>query len=231
MPAYATYPQTLPDPNLPVGEIGVPGPGYRQLELSANQPNIYSLSAGSQRKGSFANQRGYWTLTITYNKLPKDEFNILYSFLLSKKYSMEPFYVNLPQYGNPAVTQKSYVFSDKPYNQIFVNDGSGGSSILPNPGDMFVLEDVDNYYGLYRVLRVEDSVTNMQARTFGISDERYTIWPTLPLSVQLSFVSANFTFDNIRLYGKITGDISYKIGDDNLYSISPITVTEVRPNV
>jgi hypothetical protein len=234
MPTILTdYANTLPDPNFPATQLGSPGPGYANVTLEANQPVIYSNAAGSRRKGASVNQRGYWSLTLTYNKLPKPLFDVIYSFLLRKKQTMEAFYVNLPQYGNPNTTNKIFNFYDIPYNKIYVSDGSA-TPVLPEPGDMFSFIESGIYYGLFKILRVEDSTNYNLAREFPVGDERWTIWPTIPAVAfsRIPFpVSSAFITDNPTLFGRVEGNITYKVGDDNLYQISPIKIREAKQSV
>lgn len=203
---------TLPDPSntiTPSGEStgsgAVAGPGFSAVTVISKQPISINRSNSGLAFRS-VNKYQNFTVNISYNKLTKEEFNIVYSFLLEKQASLEAFFVQLPQYGNTAAGTKN------------INaDASAGTNqlILANttniaPGDLFsvTIPSDDTHVKVYKVTKIVSSVV--------------VITPQLqrPIDVSNSGTeTANFGVPKMRVTS--TGsDIQYSVDASGLYSFS-----------
>jgi len=203
---------TLPDPNntiTPSGEStgsgAVAGPGFSAVTVSSKQPISINRSNSGLAFRS-VNKYQNFTVNISYNKLTKEEFNIVYSFLLEKQASLEAFFVQLPQYGNTSAGTKN-----------ITSDASAGSNqlILANttnisPGDLFsvTIPSDDTHVKVYKVTKIVSSTV--------------VITPQLqrPIDVSNSGTeTANFGVPKMRVTS--TGsDIQYSVDASGLYSFS-----------
>lgn len=203
---------TLPDPNntiTPSGEStgsgAVAGPGFSSVSVVSQQP----ISINRSNSGlAFRNVNKYqnFTVNISYNKLTKEDFNIVYSFLLEKQASLEAFFVQLPQYGNTSAGTKN-----------ITADASAGTNqlTLANttnivPGDLFsvTIPSDDTHVKVYKVTKIVSSVVS--------------ITPQLqrPIDVSNSGTeTANFGVPKMRV--TYTGsNIQYSVDASGLYSFS-----------
>jgi hypothetical protein len=203
---------TLPDPNntiTPSGEStgsgAVAGPGFSAVTVGSKQPISINRSNSGLAFRS-VNKYQNFTVNISYNKLTKEEFNIVYSFLLEKQASLEAFFVQLPQYGNTSAGTKN-----------ITSDASAGSNqlILANttnisPGDLFsvTIPSDDTHVKVYKVTKIVSSVV--------------VITPQLqrPIDVSNSGTeTANFGVPKMRVTS--TGsNIQYSVDASGLYSFS-----------
>jgi hypothetical protein len=203
---------TLPDPNnsiTPSGEDSgsgaVAGPGFSAVSVTSQQPISINRSNSGLAFRS-VNKYQNFTVNISYNKLTKEEFNIVYSFLLEKQASLEAFFVQLPQYGNTSAGTKN-----------ITSDASAGSNqlILANttnisPGDLFsvTIPSDDTHVKVYKVTKIVSSVV--------------VITPQLqrPIDVSNSGTeTANFGVPKMRVTS--TGsNIQYSVDASGLYSFS-----------
>ncbi len=203
---------TLPDPNntiTPSGEStgsgAVVGPGFSAVTVSSKQPVSINRSNSGLAFRSI-NKYQNFTVNISYNKLTKEEFNIVYSFLLEKQASLEAFFVQLPQYGNSSAGTKN-----------ITADASAGANQLTlanttniSPGDLFsvTIPSDDTHVKVYKITKIVSSVV--------------TITPQLqrPIDVSNSGTeTANFGVPKMRV--TYTGsDIQYSVDASGLYSFS-----------
>ena len=202
---------TLPDPTNKInaaGEIdssGNAGPGFSAVTVTSKQP----ISINRSNSGlAFRNVSKYqmFTVNISYNKLTKEEFNVVYSFLLEKQASLEAFFVQLPQYGNTqAGTKNIAANASAGVNQLTLNNAT---DIVP--GDLFsvTVPTDDTHVKVYKVTKINSSVI--------------TITPQLqrPINTASSGIeTANFAVPKMRV--TYTGsDIQYSIDASGLYSFS-----------
>lgn len=202
---------TLPDPTNKInaaGEIdssGNAGPGFSAVTVTSKQP----ISINRSNSGlAFRNVSKYqmFTVNISYNKLTKEEFNVVYSFLLEKQASLEAFFVQLPQYGNTqAGTKNIAANASAGVNQLTLNNVT---NIVP--GDLFsvTVPTDDTHVKVYKVTKINSSVI--------------TITPQLqrPINTASSGIeTANFAVPKMRV--TYTGsDIQYSIDASGLYSFS-----------
>ena len=203
---------TLPDPNnsiTPSGEDSgsgaVVGPGFSAVTVTSKQP----ISINRSNSGlAFRNVSKYqlFTVNISYNKLTKEEFNVVYSFLLEKQASLEAFFVQLPQYGNSSAGTKN-----------IIADASAGTNQLSlssvadiAPGDLFsvTVPTDDTHVKVYKVTKINSAVI--------------TITPQLQRPIDISSSgteTANFGVPKMRV--TYTGsDIQYSVDASGLYSFS-----------
>ena len=202
---------TLPDPTNKInaqGNIdasGNPGPGFSAVTVTSKQP----ISINRSNSGlAFRNVSKYqlFTVNISYNKLTKEEFNVVYSFLLEKQASLEAFFVQLPQYGNSSAGTKN-----------IIADASAGTNQLSlssvadiAPGDLFsvTVPTDDTHVKVYKVTKINSAVI--------------TITPQLQRPIDISSSgteTANFGVPKMRV--TYTGsDIQYSVDASGLYSFS-----------
>jgi len=203
---------TLPDPSntiTPSGEStgsgAVAGPGFSAVTVISKQPISINRSNSGLAFRS-VNKYQNFTVNISYNKLTKEEFNIVYSFLLEKQASLEAFFVQLPQYGNTSAGTKN-----------ITSDASAGANQLTlanttniSPGDLFsvTIPSDDTHVKVYKVTKIVSSVV--------------VITPQLqrPIDVSNSGTeTANFGVPKMRVTS--TGsDIQYSVDASGLYSFS-----------
>ena len=202
---------TLPDPNNKInaaGEIdssGNAGPGFSAVTVTSKQP----ISINRSNSGlAFRNVSKYqmFSVNISYNKLTKEEFNVVYSFLLEKQASLEAFFVQLPQYGNTQAGTKNIAASASAgVNQLALNNVT---DIVP--GDLFsvTVPTDDTHVKVYKVTKINSSVI--------------TITPQLQRPIDISSSgteTANFGVPKMRV--TYTGsDIQYSVDASGLYSFS-----------
>lgn len=212
---------TLPDPTNKInaaGEIdssGNAGPGFSAVTVTSKQP----ISINRSNSGlAFRNVSKYqmFTVNISYNKLTKEEFNVVYSFLLEKQASLEAFFVQLPQYGSTSAGTKTIANGtwSAGTNQLALNNAT---DIVP--GDLFSVNvpTDDTHVKVYKVTKINSSVI--------------TITPQLQRPINAS----NSTNDTVN-FGASTADpigpppkmrvtytgsdIQYSIDASGLYSFS-----------
>ncbi len=204
---------TLPDPNNKInaaGEIdssGNAGPGFSAVTVTSKQP----ISINRSNSGlAFRNVSKYqmFSVNISYNKLTKEEFNVVYSFLLEKQASLEAFFVQLPQYGNSSAGTKNISASASAgVNQLALNNVT---DIVP--GDLFsvTVPTDDTHVKVYKVTKINSTSSVI------------TITPQLqrPINTASSGVeTANFGVPKMRV--TYTGsDIQYSVVASGLYSFS-----------
>ena len=202
---------TLPDPNNTItpsgqstGSGAVAGPGFSAVTVSSKQPISINRSNSGLAFRS-VNKYQNFTVNISYNKLTKEEFNIVYSFLLEKQASLEAFFVQLPQYGNTSAGTKN----------INANASAGANELtLANttnisPGDLFsvTVQADDTHVKVYKVTKIINNIV--------------TITPQLqrPITTTLGTETANFGVPKMRV--TYTGsDIQYSVDASGLYSFS-----------
>jgi len=211
---------TLPDPNntiTPSGEStgagAIAGPGFSAVTVTSKQP----ISINRSNSGlAFRNVSKYqmFTVNISYNKLTKEEFNVVYSFLLEKQASLEAFFVQLPQYGSTSAGTKTIANGtwSAGTNQLALNNAT---DIVP--GDLFsvTVPTDDTHVKVYKVTKINSSVI--------------TITPQLQRPIN----ATSLTNDTVNFGASASGgpppkmrvtytgsDIQYSIDASGLYSFS-----------
>jgi len=248
MATFATFLDILPDPNNPIGEAGqalatnsggTAGPGFASVKLSSNRKTIVDKT-NSGRSVARAIAGHTWKVGITYNPLTRDQFEPVYSFLLSRLGRLNPFYVILP---NQSTSRNSTFATYAASNTISVEaasetdtripagrtymiiDGFSASSNEPKPGDMFNVTDPDNgnHVKAYRTTRIEtadnydallpDGNTNYPLA----NDTERRIHFTPPLTYSI-LDNATLNFINPKVRVRLADDVQeYSLGTNNLY--------------
>jgi len=240
MAVFNQFSNILPDPNFPIGEAGdqtasgLPGPGFKAVNFKSVEST--QTSRTNSGRGISADQGlQYWEFGISYNPLLRDQFDPVDTFLLERG-KRKVFYVALPQYSRP----KSPAFAVSVANQELTVYGedfegsieSGRSSLYmtgsgsftgtntPKPGDMFSLEDSEdfNHQKVYKVTRVETSVTYQAGTVRPATNEvRVHFFPPLQrTTTQGSIINFNPKFRVRR-----TSDVhEHSIDEDGRISFS-----------
>ena len=132
---------TLPDPSNRITDAGQSGsgsfgPGFQSVKLTSVQP-IMRDRTNSGRIISRSHAYHKWEVQISYNPLTKDEFDPIYTFLMDKRGSLQPFFVSLPQYKNSGITSRT----------ISTTVSAGKTTVIVNsstnikPGMLFTIAD------------------------------------------------------------------------------------------
>lgn len=171
----------LPDPVNKITEAGVydnstgtAGPGFASLAVrSVRDTQVSRTISGRGITRSQGSQN--WEIDISYNPMTRDQFEPVYSFLLSRNARRSPFYVALPQYSSSRSTAWDTLANAE---SLFVKTAAsaGESSLVirhfdltgsPKQGDMFTITDVNdtNHTKAYRITRVETSTVYETAVT------------------------------------------------------------------
>ena len=255
MANFGSYQDILPDPNNLISHSGSSdsnntgaafGPGFATVKFTANQPTQISRT-NSGRVVARSTMAHSWKLNITYNKITRDEFEPIFSFLMSRQGRLNPFFVELPQY---LASRNSTFAATQPGTLLTVNESSsvpagrtyfraswGGSiDVLPFTGDVFTITDPNNsnHTKMYMVTRVErnndfntslDASTNPSATPMNV---RIHFSPPLVHSVDTS-VTSTLDFVEPRLRVIQAGDVTeYSLGVDGLYQFG-LNLEEAAP--
>jgi len=99
MATFASFLDTLPDPNNPTNDYGQPsgtdGPGFKSIKFTSQAPiQVSRTNSGRVITRGIAGHK--WGVSITYNPMTRDQFEPIFSFLLQRKGRLNPFYVQLP---------------------------------------------------------------------------------------------------------------------------------------
>ena len=239
--SFSSFQNILPDPNNSIGEAGQvqgsSGPGFATVSLTSEQPTMKDFTNGG-RLLARAIASHAWKIKIGYNPLTQIEFDRIYSFLLHRRGSINPFFVSLPQYRTPRDTNFA-TYSTTSSNKLEVpsntNVPAGATSGLfqktgynfnangtPTPGDLFTIEDSanSNHLKAYMVTRVETSSNylNTAAQPSGNTQLRIHFTPG---ASKIMNAGAKLVFHNPLIKVISTRDIQqYSLNTDNLYSYS-----------
>ena len=238
------FQNTLPNPSNSIAYDGssdssnagfTAGPGYASVQVTSkfktmmNQTNSGTLVARSKAAQSFE-------VSISYNPLTEDEFNILYGFLLQKQGMLKPYLVPLPQYDDPkdntlATHSPEIEFQvgrdtlttgySAGVTQMFI-DSSGYDSSTDGqlrPGDMFNITDASNsnHTKAYKITRVETNADYTGTRP-DLDELKISFVPPLQKAVSDNSV-IKYKNPTIKVVSG-SDDISYTLGNNNLYSFS-----------
>lgn len=202
----------LPDPNNTFN--GEYGPGFKSVSLISNQPVLKSRT-NSGRVVTRAKAAQYWEINISYNPMTREEFDIVYSFLLAKRGGLIPFEVSLPQYLLP----KDTALTGATVTSL-INAGSNTINYVPtgggvaSPGDLFTVSD-DLYDSSHTKAY---KVTSVDAGELSISP---------PVSREISAAATlDFVAPLVRVIMKSPVQ-EYKLGTNNLYEFS-LNLEEVQ---
>lgn len=188
------FSNVLPDPVNKITDAGVydnstgtAGPGFASVNFrSQRDTQVARTISGRGVPRSSGTQ--YWEIDIKYNPLTRDDFEPVYSFLLSRNGRRSAFYVALPQYASSRSSTFAATAAAHPiYLQTAASAGASSITIKhlnmsgsPKPGDMFTLTDPTdvNHVKAYRITRVE---TDTVYETAGLASTQKRIHFTPPL--------------------------------------------------
>ena len=238
--SFSSFQNILPDPNNTIGEAGqaagTAGPGFATVSLTSDQPTMKDFTNGG-RLLARAIASHAWKIKIGYNPLTQTEFDRIYTFLLHRRGSINPFFVSLPQYRTPRdanfatysttpsnkleVLSNTNVFAGATsgfFQQIGYNFNTNGT---PTPGDLFTVEDSanSNHLKAYMVTRVETNSNYLNtAAQPGVAQLRIHFTPGASKTMN---AGAKLVFHNPLIKVISTRDIQqYALNTDNLYSYS-----------
>lgn len=220
----------LPDPDngrTAAGEYdaaGNRGPGFASVVVTSEQPVMQDRTNGGQLVRRF-NAYQKWKIDITYNPMTREEFDPVYAFLLERQYSLEPFFVKLPQFSGTdeeiledASAGEQQLLIDKPTNAF-------------KPGDLFYVIDPDKedhtkaykitHYETYGALSSRPSSEETASDPDSDDDQaRITFIPGLQESITAgSTKKAAFSVPQIQVIAP-NNAISYTIDKHGLYKFS-----------
>ena len=204
------FSNVLPDPVNKITDagvadsgIGTAGPGFASVNFRSQRDTQLSRTLSGRGVPRSSGSQA-WEIDIKYNPLTRDEFEPVYSFLLSRNGRRSAFYVALPQYASSrsstfAATAAAYPI----YLQTAAS--AGASSIIikhlsmagsPKPGDMFTLTDPTdtNHVKAYRITRVE---TDTVYETAGLANTQKRIHFTPPLTRDTAIGLTNITTTSV----------------------------------
>jgi hypothetical protein len=172
MATFLSFNNRLPDPTFGVNDAGVvdaaglTGPGFASVRMSdSEETQVSRTRSGRGVHRSDGNQ--YWTISIKYNPMTRDEFDVVDAFLQARNGRRNPFFVVLPQYsksknsvfaalaaGTPLYTVGSTAAGS---NTITIDGGGATVNSYPKPGDFFNISDGSdiNHLKAYKITRVE----------------------------------------------------------------------------
>lgn len=232
MASFSSFQNVLPDPNNTIGDAGQAagsaGPGYASVQLSSENQTLRSRT-NSGRLITRAAAYHTWKINISYNPMTRVEFERIYTFLIHRRGSLNPFFVSLPQYRTP----QNSTFANSSFVDTLEADSSlvaGATSALiektgyststygtPSPGDLFTISSSNsNHLKAYMITRVETNSDYYTGNTQPSSTQlRIHFTPGLAKSVS---AADTFTFNNPLIKVILTNDIQeYSLGTNNLY--------------
>lgn len=242
MATFNSFSNILPDPVRKItdqGDIdssGVPGPGFSALHFVSNE-EVQVSRTNSGRGVSRDQEVQYWSFTIRYNPLTREQFDPVDAFLASRNARKNPFFVVLPQYSRPkdatfagyaALNTISAPATPSGKNKMLVTGSSTISGTL-KPGDMFTITDPANvnHLKVYKVTRVETNARYQNGTTQpSTSQMRIHFAPPLQRSISSSSI-LKFIDPMFRVVTK--SDLrEYDLDIDGLYSFS-LDCEEIQP--
>lgn len=230
----------LPDPNNYLNYAGgnqnsgygpTTGPGYSAVKLTSNQPYLSDFTQSGRliaRIGSAHN----WAIDIAYNPMTREEFEPVYTFLLSRQGPLKPFYAQLPQYSAPKNSDFSTFYSSNTL-QVSGNFSSGEDSITltdagydpdgadgyPSPGDIFTFTSTNSRHEkTYMVTAVHTPTNNEISPNPSANTIQIDITPPLQKDI---FSADVVNFKDVKFKVIVEGPIQeYSLNTNNLYNFS-----------
>ena len=240
MGSFNDFQNILPDPNNVIGDAGqatgTAGPGYASVKLSSENQTIRSKT-NSGRLISRASAYHTWKVNINYNPMTQADFNRIYSFLIHRRGSIDPFFVSLPQYRTPQdSTFASYAqsnnlgaaasFTAGSTNVLLEKTGyNHGTNKTPTPGDLFTISGANsNHKKAYMVTRVMADDYHSDNGAPATNQVRIHFTPGLAKTIANA---DGFVFHNplIRVIAKDLQE--YQLGTNNLYQFG-LSLEEVQ---
>lgn len=240
MPAFSAFSNILPDPINKITDAGVyttgvgnAGPGFAGINFRSSRTT--QVSRTNSGKGIHRERDSqYWSFSIQYNPMLRDEFDVVDAFL-QRRGRLNPFFVVLPQYSKPRdTTFATYAAA----NTITTAAQAAGKSTLligpsivgtPKFGDMLTITDPadTNHMKVYKVVGVETNADYQTGTTQPTTGQR-KIHVSPPLFRDVSSGSVvNFINPKFRVYP--TSDVQeHSLDKDGLYEYS-FEVEEIQP--
>ena len=198
----------LPDPNHGRAADGEEssasanlGPGFKSVKLTSRQKVMRSTTNSGRILQRF---HGYhkWEVNITYNNLTKDEFKEVYAFLLERRTTLAPFFVQLPQYRGQSST--STIVDQGPIaagsTTITLESGDGANCAV---GDLFTITDSNNSNHLkaYKITKVStDTITITPPLSKAVTDGATIVLVNPLIKVVQKGEVQEYSLDNNNLY-------------------------------
>lgn len=215
---------TLPDPSNPITPAGdasgtATGPGFASIKLASKMPVMRDKTNGGTTISRYQSYQK-WEVQLSYNPLTKEEFDIVYGFLLERQSSLEPFNVALPNYNNQSTDSAVSASATAGTRQLLLT-----SAGTPSVGDLFhIVDPTDSTHTkAYKIVRVETSSTiltqvgNTAANPTG-QEKRITFLPPLRKSVAST---ADVVLSSPLIQVLTTSDtLDYSLNKDGLYKFS-----------
>lgn len=235
MAAYTSFQNILPDPNNSYGEggqaAGTTGPGFASIDFSSEAP-IQVSRTNSGRVITRAAAGHKWTINIKYNPMTRDQFEPIYSFLLSQKGRLKPFFVQLPnQYTSRNTAFTTYTQSNTPTAGTALNAGaefmlqanhSATQTTTPKLGDMFTITDSNDslHTKAYRVTRVMTNADYHSGLHSQPTSAQRIVYFT-PALQRATSSGAGIDYYQPLIRVILKNDVqSYSLGTNNLYQFS-----------
>jgi len=236
MATFASFIDTLPDPNNSTNDYGQPsgtaGVGFKSIKFTSQAPvQVSRTNSGRVITRGIAGHK--WSVNITYNPMTRDEFEPVFSFLLQQKGRLNPFYVQLPnQYTARDSDFATHVASNTITNEFALTRGASymvqdghHASHSPKPGDMFTItDDTDSLHTkAYRVTRVMTSALYWAGLTGNdiptdTAERGIYFTPNLQRDVA---AGKTIVYKNPKIRVILKNDIQeYSLGTNNLYTFS-----------
>ena len=198
----------LPDPNHGRAADGTAsssaanlGPGFKSVKLTSRQ-RVMSNKTNSGRLIQRFHGYQNWDINITYNSLTKDEFKEVYAFLLERRTTLAPFFVQLPQYRGQSSTA-TIVDNGTPAagsTTITLEPGDGANCAV---GDLFTITDSNNSNHLkaYKITKVStDTITITPPLAKAVSDGATVVLVNPLIKVIQKGDVQEYSLDNNNLY-------------------------------
>lgn len=244
------FSNVLPDPVNKITDAGVydnstgtAGPGFASSNFqSVRDTQVSRTISGRGVPRSQGSQ--HWEFSINYNEMTRDQFEPVFSFLLSRNGRRSAFYVALPEYARPRDPTFATCVQSVPIF-VYQDSAAGQSSMIishrniagsPRPGDLFTIADATNtnHTKAYRVTRCE---TNTVYETPGLSSiqRRVHFTPPLTRSISSGFVTKTTTgvaanVFTLNGHGMANADMIRIISATGLQTDTTYYATAVTPN-
>ncbi len=244
MVTFTTFNDRLPDPTFGVNDsgvvdaAGVKGPGFASVRLSSSEDTQVSRTiSGRGVHRTTATQ--HWEMSIKYNPLTRDQFDVVNTFLQARKGRRKPFFVVLPQYSKSksvafaalaAVTNFRAAQATAAASDKILIDGNGATvASYPRPGDFFTITDAGdiNHFKAYKITRVE-TPTYYQAGTTAPPANSFRVWTNPPLQ-KFTNADAVINFVDPKFRVMMKGDIlEEELDTENTYQFG-LDLEEIMP--
>ena len=214
--------------------LGLPAPGFSGLNITSNYSTNVNRSR-SNRGLVIDDQKHYWSFTINYHPMQKDEFDAIEAFILGHNTRKIPFYVSLPNYSGPSnVALRNYLLTNNVKSKFYYYAGeseviinmTGAPNMELEPGMFINFNDPNDalHKATYKVGRVETPTVHAGVSP-GASAVRLTLFPPLqrdlPVNVPVTIINPLF-----RVIQR--NELSPSFDENNVVSFN-LQVEEILP--